>query len=273
MKALVKSAFRIAIAVTISMSACKRAGSGPDAQNQGDTISKAEIKEGVEKIMFPLPEPMNVYQTLENIGATYASNALNPVNSIDKYFQDNVKAVNLGVYSADLSYATIYDKKNDVDAYSKNLKSLIDDLDIKVDYAMLTSEETRKKAENSDSLIKLTTQIFYDVYGFLNKESNPSYAALMANGYYVEGLYIATHLLKETYNNFEMLKIVCQQATPLEEIIKLNEKFPNDQYIQTLQSSLKKLKAIFDEGKGSVNEDQLQRITKTIEAIRGSMVS
>jgi hypothetical protein len=256
----------------LAFSACKPSANNSSVNKEAEKISKSEIQKGVEEVLFPLPEPMGVYKMLDNIGATYAGNILNPVTSISKYTISNAKAVNLGVYAADLSYATIYDKKNDVDAYSQVLKSIIDDLGVKVDYQSITSQESRKKVENPDSLVKLTTQVFYDVYDFLYKESDPSYAALMANGYYVEGLYIATHLLKETYNNFEMLKIVCQQEQPLAEIINLNEKFTANPTIQNLQNSLKKLKAFYESTNGSINQQQLDEIAKSIEAIRKSIV-
>jgi hypothetical protein len=256
----------------LAFSACKPSADNSGANKEADKISQSEIQKGVEEVLFPLPEPMGVYKMLEYIDASYAGNILNPVTSIDKYTVSNAKAVNLGIYAADLSYATVYDKKNDVDAYSQVLKTIIDDLGIKVDYELLTSQESRKKVETPDSLVKLTTEVFYSVYDFLYKESDPSYAALMANGYYVEGLYIATHLLKETYNNFEMLKIVCQQEQPLAEIIKLNEKFADNQYIQDLQVSLKKLKAFYESTNGSINQQQLDEIAKSIEAIRKSMV-
>jgi hypothetical protein len=268
-----KSLFFIILGTVIAFSACKPSADNSAANNQADQISKDSIKQGIEAVLFPLPKPMGVYQMLEDIGASYAGNVLNPVKSNDKYLTSNVKAVNLGVYAADLSYATIYDKKSDVDAYSQVLKTIIDDMSIKVDYELLTSDESRKKVENSDSLIDLTTKVFYSVYDFLYKESDPSYAALMANGYYVEGLYIATHLMKETYNNFEMLKIVCQQEQPLAEIIKLNEKFGDNQYVQTIQGSLKKLKALYESYGGSINQKQLDELAKTIEAIRSSLVS
>lgn len=256
----------------LTITACKPSVNNAGASQEADTITKEEVQKGVEQVLFPLPEPMNVYKMLENIDAKYVGNILNPVQSLDKYTMSDAKAVNLGIYAADLSYATIYDKKEDVDAYSQVLKSMIDDLGIKVDYQSLTSQENRKKLANTDSLAKVTTQVFYNVYDFLYKESDPAYAALMANGYYVEGLFIATHLMKETYNSFEMLKIVCQQEQPLGEIIKLNEKFSNNQSIQTLQVSLKKLKAYYESTKGSINQQQLDEIAKSIEAIRNSLI-
>lgn len=263
----------IIIAGTVLVfSACKPSTNNSVANQETEKISKDEIQQGVEEVLFPLPQPMEVYKMLENIDAAYVGNILNPVQSIDKYTLSNAKAVNLGIYAADLSYATVYDKKDDVDSYGQALKSMIDDLGIKVDYQMLTSQESRKKVENPDSLAKLTTQVFYDIYDFLYKESDPSYAALMANGYYIEGLYIATHLLKETYNSFDMLKIVCQQEQPLAEIIKLNEKFADNENIQNLQVSLKKLKAFYESTNGSINQQQLDVIAKTIETIRKSLI-
>jgi hypothetical protein len=268
----IKSALFVIVCTAISFSACKQSSNKLTDAEKGDKISQDSIQQGVEKVVFPLPKPMGVYQMLEDIGATYAGKVLNPVESNTKYLTSNVKAVNLGVYAADLSYATIYDKKADIDAYGQVLKSIIDDMGIKVDYQLITSEENRKKVENSDSLVQLTTKVFYNVYDFLYQQSDPSYAALMANGYYVEGLYIATHLMKETYNNYEMLKIVCQQEAPLAEIIKLNEKFADNQYVQTLQGSLKKLKALYESYGGSINQKQLDELAKTIEAIRSTMV-
>jgi hypothetical protein len=267
-----KPLFIIITGTVLVLSSCKPSGTNTGANQEAVEISKAEIQQGVEKVLFPLPEPMKVYNMLQDIDAGYVGNILNPVQSLDTYKAGNAKAVNLGIYAADLSYATVYDKKNDVDAYSQVLKSMIDDLGVKVDYQMLTSQESRKKVENPDSLAKLTTQVFFDVYDFLNKESDPSYAALMANGYYIEGLYIATHLLKETYNSFEMLKIVCQQEAPLAEIIKLNEKFADNLYIQKIQVSLKSLKAFYESTKGSINQQQLDEIAKQIEAVRKSLV-
>jgi hypothetical protein len=267
-----KPLFIIIAGVAIILASCKPATNNSGTTQEAEKISKDEVQTGVEKVLFPLPEPMNVYKMLQNIDAKYVGTILNPVQSLEKYTMSDAKALNLGIYAADLSYATIYDKKSDVDAYSQVLKSMIDDLGIKVDYQTLTSQENRKKIANPDSLAEVTTQVFYNVYDFLYKESDPSYAALMANGYYIEGLYIATHLMKETYNSFDMLKIVCQQEQPLGEIIKLNEKFNTNPSIQSLQESLKKLKAYYESTKGSINQQQLDEIAKSIDAIRKSLV-
>lgn len=210
---------------------------------------------------------------LEDIGANYVGNVLNPTELIEKYFTSNVKAANLGVYAADLSYATVYDNKDAIDSYTQALKILIDDLSIKIDYKNLISEETKQKTTNSDSLIKLTAEIFYDTYEFLYQESDPALAALMVNGFYIEGLYIATHISKDTYDNVEMVKIIYSQAKPLDKLIELNSKFSDNQYVSTLQTALNKLKAHYETSDGSLTKEQLDAITSTIGSIRSTLVS
>jgi hypothetical protein len=261
------------VAVLVFVTSCKQAGQQGATETSSEKLSEEDIKAGIEAVVFPLPEPMSVYQMLQEIGAVYVGDILNPVASIDNYHASNIKATNLGVYAADLSYATVYDKKSDTDTYKQALKTLINDLDIKIDYKTLVSEETKEKAENIDSLIDLTSKIFYDTYEFLYNESDPALAALMVNGYYIEGLYIATHISKDTYDNVEMVKIIYGQAEPLEKLLELNSKFEGNQYIETLQSALSKLKTQYDATDGSLTKEQLDEITSTIESIRASLIS
>ena len=271
-----KNTFKLVILTVVAVvfiTSCKQAGQTNATDTSSDKLSEEEIKAGIEEVVFPLPEPMGVYQMLEDIGASYIGNVLNSVGSIEKYFTSNVKAANLGVYAADLSYASVYDKKEAIDSYTQALKVLIDDLGIKIDYKNLLSEETKQKTTNSDSLIKLTTEVFYDTYEFLYQESDPALAALMVNGFYIEGLYIATHISKDTYDNVEMVKIIYSQAKPLDKLIELNSKFSDNQYIETLQNALNKLKLHYETTDGSLTKEQLDAITSTIATIRSSLVS
>lgn len=272
MKAIIKNVCLFALAIVFAFSACKPSTNKSTTPDDQGKLSQDDIKESVEKAVFPLPEPMAVYKMLQGIGATYLGEVLNPVESVENYFESNAKAVNLGIYAADLSYATVYSKRDDIDAYKKSTKKLIDQLDIKIDYKRLASAETKEKVENLDSLVSLTTEMFYDMYEYLYNESKPSFAALMANGYYVEGLYIATHISESTFDNVEMVKIIYGQSKPLEELIKLNENFADNEYIQSLQTALKKLKALYDQTDGSLNKEQFDGIKSTISAIRDTMI-
>ncbi len=274
MKTKLKTAAMLAVAIMIAL-ACKQTeqGSKSDSSVDDQSLNEEEIKASIEEMVFPLPEPMGVYTMLEEIGAEYDDEILNPVTNLANYHTSNVKAANLGVYAADLSYTTVYQNDKSTDSYTKTIKSLIDDLEIEVDYKKLLNENTEEAIENSDSLIKLTSETFIETYDFLKKESEPSLAVLMVNGFYIEGLYIATQILEGTYDNVEMVKIIYSQAKPLDEIINLNEKFIENEYIKALQKQLITLKSFYETNDGSLTKEQLTSITKTIEAIRSTLIS
>lgn len=265
----------IAVLVTGSalLVSCMQSGSKSSEATNGEAISKEEIKQDVEDVLFPIPDPIAFFQMLEDIGASYQAKVFNPVSNAESYFQDNVKAINLGVYGADLSYATAYEDKEHINAYTRTMKKLIDDLGIKVDYSFLLEDETKDLLADHDSLVSLTTNVFYETYEFLHNESDPSLAALMVNGFYIEGLYISTHISEDTYNNLEMVKLIYEQSKPLEKLMSLNAKFEGNQYLETIQGALAKLKALYDETDGSLNEEQLNKIMTTIADIRATIVS
>jgi hypothetical protein len=232
-----------------------------------------EVKSDVQDIVYPLPAPFELSQQLDRAGASYVGNVLNPVSNADKYFTEKSKALALGVYGADLAYAGTYNNAKDINKYSGVLKSLVDDLGINVKYTDYFSDDSREKLNNKDTLVKVVSNVFYDTYTFLNKKSDPALAALVVSGTWVEGLYIATHITQDTYNNNEMVKLIYDQSKSLEKVISLLDKFENNEMVAGISGALKKLKAMYDETNGSLTKEQLDTITKTIETIRSSIVS
>ena len=266
--------FSILLVAIIFVTACKQ-GIKPASSQASDQqkLNKEEIKEGLKEVAYPLPEPFQVYNMLDDIGASYLGSVMNPVQNIDKYFTDKAKASNVGVYAADLGYAATYNNAVDFKAYSTVLKSLVDDLGVSVDYSILQNEESKEKFTNKDTLVGYITNVFYDTYSFLYAESTPSLAGLMATGAWVEGLYITTHISKDTYNNTEMVKIIYKQGESLGKLIDLLKKFDNDETAKSLLNALIKLKGMYDSTNGSLTEEQLKSITLTIETIRLSIIS
>ena len=257
----------------VAFSACKQNSGESNSQASDDQLSKEEIAKRAEEAAFPLPNPLNTYKMLQDIGATYNHDILNPISAVENYYNSNLRAVNIGTYAADLSYSLVFDNSADFDLYSKTLKKMVSDLNINIDYEKLVLLNNKTDKELSDSAVQIATQFFYDVYEFLYLESDPSLAALMVTGFYVEGLYIATHISDETFNNIEIVKIIYNQKDALADLLELNEKFAENGYLKTVNDSLKKLKAIYDSTDGSLNKEQLDSLTSIIAAIRETLVS
>ena len=55
-----KSAVLIIVCSAILLPACKQSTNKISGEEQGEKLSQEEIKEGIEKVVFPLPEPMGL---------------------------------------------------------------------------------------------------------------------------------------------------------------------------------------------------------------------
>ncbi len=236
-------------------------------------IVKDSLMSEVKEVVYPLPAPMDLYQKLEYIGASYIGNLLNPVGNIDKYYTEKNKALNLGTFAADLAYVSTYNKKQEIKLYSKNLKTLMDDLSVNINFVDFYTEDMKQKLENKDTLVKVVTNVFYDTYASMAKQGDPALAALMLTGIWAEGLYIASHISSDTYNNNEIVKIIYDQKNSLEIVLEMLDKTKGNEVTNSMIKALQSIKAMYDKTGDSLTKEGLDEITSAIENIRSSIIS
>ena len=272
MKNILRSLFVAAIVVSVSVIYSCGQGSQSKTESDSITINKEQVQSNVAQMVKTIPSPYELSLKLEEIGSSYIEGSVNSINNIDKYFTEKNKALNLGIYGADLAYVSTYEKKQEVSLYTKAVKTLVDQLGIKIDLAKLSSEETKEKLDNKDSLANIVSATFLDVYNFLNENSDPSLAALVAAGVWVEGLYLAMQISEETFNNNDFVKIIYDQQNSLSKVIELLDMFKNDQLINSMVDALKKLQIQFESTNGSLTVEQLNGIGQTITTIRSGII-
>ena len=66
------------------------------------------IENKIEENVYPLPTSAEVIKMLTELEVGYIIGISNPVANSKKYFSSTTRAINLGVYGADLSYVTLY---------------------------------------------------------------------------------------------------------------------------------------------------------------------
>jgi hypothetical protein len=274
LKNLFNNKLSIVVSATIILVSCQ-GGNKPasDQQSVKDSLSKTEISKDVKEIVYPLPTPFEITKMLNDIGAKYVASSLNPAEKADKYFTEKSKAINLGVYGADLAYAATYSQKQDVELYSKALKTMIDGLGINIDYSAMLSDNFKQKVNNKDTLTKIVTNTFFDTYKYLNEKSNPDLAIMMASGMWVELMYIATHISEDTYHNTDLVRIIVKQKDSYEKLLKLLSDREADKDIKELETKLLVIKPVFDKVESGLKENDYLLILKTIQTVRKSIVS
>jgi len=269
---LIKIKSIVVIVALIVLASCQTANRPAGEQGSSDTLNKEQISEGVKEVVYPLPTPFEMTQMLNDIGASYVSKILNPTTKVDKYMTEKEKAVGLGVYGADLAYTTTYDREQDMKSYLKTVKTLVDALGVNINYDTFLSDEFKLKANNKDTLVKVITNTFYETYSTLKEKNNPEISVMMVSGMWIELMYIATHISKDTYNNTQIVDIIAKQKDSYNKLMELLSKYSDKSDVKDLSDKLTVLKEPFAKIESGLTVDEYNTMLKTIEKVRKEFV-
>jgi hypothetical protein len=208
---------------------------------------------------------------LISIEASYIIGITNNPANVEKYFSEQSKIFNLGVYSADLAYSTTYNNKADVQKYFKVIESLSNNLSITPAFSKDLPKQIESNLDNKDKLVEVITKMSQDAYDYLNKQGHAEVSYLILAGTVIEGLYLTLNLSESTYQNPEIVKAVMFQKEPLYKLEKLMEECNNAELLKSTVADLKSINAIYAqvEGSTSVTRQQIEQLTILINKIRG----
>ena len=263
----------LVIMMAVVFSSCK--GKNKTAEQDqvvSDSLNKTLLATEVGEVLYPLPTPFEMTKMLNDIGATYSTKNLNPTAKVDKYFKENQKAVNLGIYGADLAYVSTYQQQQDVQVYLNAIKKLADQLGITYDYSKLLSDEYKEKFNNKDSLTKIVTNTIYDTYYYLDQKSNPDLAVTMVTGMWVELMYIGTNISQDSYNYTGLVNIISKQKASYEKVMELLSGRNANADIKSLETKLQPLKPAFDKVDAGLSVTDYKIILQTIKSVRSSLI-
>jgi hypothetical protein len=252
---------------TIAFNACTC------SQQTDNKASKQEIEKEVKEFVYPLPTSFEVTEMLNRIGASYIISLSNPASNAGKYITEKSQALNLGVYGADLSYASTYRQHQETMDFMSASKKLIEELSISaaIDPEIVTKIE--QSGDDKDALVKLITESFYNTYAFLQKNERGGVSAIIMAGSWIEALYITTNISEDTFNNKEMVKIVMDQKETLAKLLEIMAKDATNDNVKEVMQDLQPIKALFDALDGGISEDQFNAIVAEVRALRSKIVA
>ncbi len=266
-KQLTKAAMVCAAAIVAT--GCTVSGS----QDKTNVMSKQDVEQNVHEFVYPLPTAFEITEMLNRIDAAYILDICNPKENVDKYVTEAKRAVNMGVYSADLCYASTYNQQSNVMDYTQTIRALIDALDMTraVDPELASKMEDNEN--NREGMTELISNSFYDSYDYLNRNGRGPVSLMIVAGSWIEGLYIATHISQETFENKEMIKILQSQKEPLVKLVELLGKVEGEPNLSEISNDLQPLYKIYTSvDENSLSEEQMNNIRTEIEIVRAKVV-
>jgi len=217
-----------------------------EASGTLDTETQEQLNTA-KRIFYALPSPLETAMLIKNAGAAYNEELMNPVSNSSKYITSKSKALNLGIYSTDLSYASLFDQSQATLDYVGAAKEMADGLNILDAINEETVTQLEEQINNRDAIIDIISETLMNSSSFLKENDLEGTASVVLVGGWIEGLYIATNLVNEhDLEDNKLVERIVDQKLSLDIMINLLESSPEDADAQAVLEDVKALKTIFD---------------------------
>jgi hypothetical protein len=200
----------------------------------------------VKEIFSTFPSPVETAKSISEAHLKFNQNILNPVQNVPYYESSKSLALNLGVYCADLSYASFYEQNQLVSSYLTAIKTIADNLGI---IQIIDREDILKIEDNitnQDTLRILINDVFLSSGKYLNENNRPEIALLVQVGAWIEGMYIAMQLATQSVQiNKDLVDRIAGQRESINIIVKALANYSDYAVISDVYMDMLKLQKIY----------------------------
>ena len=283
------------LGITASLLALTSCGpSGPTTSGNGlsEGASVSQRTKRLKKIFRAAPTPMETARLVQKTGASFSIDHLHSAMAASNYVASDRQAINLGVYGADLSYATIFEENAVSLTYLEVVKSLARDLgvgDVIGDDILDRAESNRAR---QDSLVAIVSEAFFDLNEKLKSNGQEDLSGMLVAAGWVESLYLATRHTDRA--NEALRQRIAEQKLVMEDVMDLVTSYEQSPELQAVVATLQPVVAAFEAvekeqagnevsksqgailiGGGpryTVSEEALAKITDAVAAARNQLV-
>lgn len=255
------------VLLAIFFTSCNTGGqkSGQDVKIE-DFVTDDDIFDDIDKakkIFYSLPSPLETAMLIKSSGAEYDEELLNSLDNVGLYNTSKAMALNLGIYTTDLSFASLFDQTQTSINYMEASREMAEGLNINDAIDNETMVRLKENLQNRDIVMDIISETFLNSSSYLKENERQDVAAIVLVGGWVEGLYIATQLVGEgSIENNKLVDRILEQKLSFNIVQRMlddNLSKPNgeeNEDIAALISDLEELKLAFDKVEVETTETQ-----------------
>lgn len=252
-KLVVKTILSITVIAMMTITVgCNSCGSGTEEESGVFELREADMRvldeiRQAERIFKSLPSPLESAMLIRQAGAKFDRQFLNPVDNVSRYTTTKSMALNLGIYTCDLSFAGLYDQTQIIIEYMDAAKQMAEGLGI----LDAVSEEAIKRLEeninNTEVIMEVVAETFMNSSSYLEDNDQAAVAAIVLTGGWIEGLYIATQLVEMSeFDSDKLVSTIIDQKLSIDILIDLLKDHSSHATVAELIAQTEKLKSVFD---------------------------
>lgn len=194
-----------------------------DASEDDTTIVGLDSQKiSAQNVFNTIPSRATILELTKLANTEYNVEYLNNPDEVSKYSLESSRALNLGVYGADLNVASIYEQTQESMLFFKCVSIIAKSIGVSNSFDENMGDRMIANQSNRDSTLNIITQAFKSADNTLRKNGRPGTSSLLVAGAWVEGLYVACQTAKETKNE-PIIKEIFNQKESLNNLIELLE--------------------------------------------------
>ena len=254
MKNLNNKLFTITIALFLASCSSSTEEAVVKEAVSGTVNEESNTESAADNLFYQVPTPNELFAVLKNANVAYNRENLSDVANSSNYLTKASKALNFGVYTADLAYVTSLGKMEDASKFFETVRSLSKDLEIEnaVDEVIMKRLQSNLENSNADSLFYLSNETYYNAYSYLEENDRRDVLGLIVVGGWIEGLNIILNL--EPYSDgSEVCQRIAEQKLTLENLLIFISTIKNEQ-LADIAGELSSIEEVFNYATDDVSD-------------------
>ncbi len=203
-------------------------------------------EEALEEIVQNVSSPIEMSALIKEIGTPFSIDYLATTDFVDRYNTSYQMAFSLGVFGADLGYLNIYDKNTQIVDYLTSINKLADGIKVGQFFDFTTLKRLATSRENLDSLMYISVNSFNQMDSYLRDNQRGHLSALMITGIWVEGMYLATQVVKVNPDPL-LQERIGEQKLNMNNLFLILNPYKSQKPIQDMIDVLNGIKVEFDQ--------------------------
>jgi hypothetical protein len=242
-----------------------------NVESSSANITGKEIS--AQNVFNSIPARDEIIKLIGESKIEYNPDLLNSPDVAAKYSLENSRALNLGVYGADLSVAGAFDQTQESMIFLKCVNILAKNLGVSTAFDQRMMERMEAYKDNRDSTLEIIAQSFKKADEFLKENNRPGTSSLILSGSWIEGIYISCEIARSVKSE-NIIKTILTQEESLKHLVNMLDASHLGADAKYILDELKALKTTFAEAsqKKERNLDTIKGITAQITTLRKKIV-
>lgn len=239
---------KLTFITAIALSGCLMSCGGDD--HSAEQIVKTDpvdtIAPKVDNKHYQIPTPNEFFSVIKEVGGASRTDLMNPVKNSENYLDNRTKALNFGVYSADLAYASCYEIGQSALEYFKAVEKMGDELDISAAFDESVFARIEENLTNGDSLVTISNETYFDAYNYLEENERGHILALVIAGGWIESMHIVMNLAGKFSDNNALIQRIAQQGHTLNNVLEFMRKYADDPDVGMTIADFEQVQMIYE---------------------------